>query len=767
MTNDTQLPYGAFYNCVNLTSVILSENVTNVEKDAFYGCSGLTSVTYTGTCAQAREISIGNNNQLLTNAEWSYASVKTEDHVYDNTCDATCNVCGHEREIEHTYTYNEEHTCEACKYSRTPCAPVLKDKSSGQFEVVLIEGMEYSLNGTTWQDNPRFADLEGSTTYTVYQRVKASAVADESGVSEPLTVTLKASQQTPAAPTVLQYTDTTVTLMAVSGCEYSIDGVHWQSGTQFTGLLPNTTYTVYQRVAGTATAEPSAATAQTVTTDRSVQTQIPSTPTVESVTTSSVTLHAIDGCEYSKNGTSWQSSPIFTGLDCGTAYIFYQRYMQTDTAYAGKASAGMAASTDKGTTSTPSAPTLLSKTYCTVTLTTTDGYEYSMDGVTWQTNSTFTGLNASTNYVFFRRKAESARYYASAASAPLTVRTADTPVCVEDGHTYQNNCDTNCDVCGEIRVPSDHEYDNACDKTCNVCGATRSFSRLEVVKHPNKLTYTEGEALDVTGLVVTAYYNNGTSADVTDYTISGYSSTPGMKTITVSYGGSSDTFDVIVEAKKDGWVLEGSYWFYYLGGVKTTGWQCVNNTWYYLNGAGVMQTGWLYVSNTWYYLNEGGAMQTGWLYVNNTWYYLNEGGAMTTGWQCIGGTWYYMNAGGAMTTGWLNLGGTWYYMNAGGAMTTGWLNLGGTWYYMNEGGAMTTGWQYIGNTWYYMNEGGAMQTGWLQLGGVWYFLADGGAMQTGWQMIGGVWYYFYDSGAMAVNCWIGNYWINAGGVWVA
>ncbi len=246
-------------------------------------------------------------------------------------------------------------------------------------------------------------------------------------------------------------------------------------------------------------------------------------------------------------------------------------------------------------------------------------------------------------------------------------------------------------------------------------------------------------------------------------------------------------FNVRLEHKKDGWVLDGSEWFYYLNGEKATGWQCVNNTWYYLNDAGVMQTGWLYVNNTWYYLNEGGAMQIGWLYVNNTWYYLNEGGAMTTGWQCIGGTWYYMNEGGAMQIGWLYVNNTWYYLNAGGAMTTGWqyiggsyyylnesgamqtgwLRLGGTWYYLNAGGGMVTGWQYIGNTYYYFAESGAMYTGWLQLGGTWYFLADSGAMQTGWQMIGGVWYYFYDSGAMATNCWIGNYWINAGGVWVA
>ena len=42
------------------------------------------------------------------------------------------------------------------------------------------------------------------------------------------------------------------------------------------------------------------------------------------------------------------------------------------------------------------------------------------------------------------------------------------------GHTYDNACDADCNVCGQTRTPADHVYENACDADCNVCGATRT-----------------------------------------------------------------------------------------------------------------------------------------------------------------------------------------------------------------------------------------------------------------------------------------------------
>ena len=41
-------------------------------------------------------------------------------------------------------------------------------------------------------------------------------------------------------------------------------------------------------------------------------------------------------------------------------------------------------------------------------------------------------------------------------------------------HTYDNACDTTCNVCEEVREVGEHVYDNACDADCNECGAERT-----------------------------------------------------------------------------------------------------------------------------------------------------------------------------------------------------------------------------------------------------------------------------------------------------
>ena len=71
---------------------------------------------------------------------------------------------------------------------------------------------------------------------------------------------------------------------------------------------------------------------------------------------------------------------------------------------------------------------------------------------------------------------------------------------------------------------------------------------ISVKNKPNKLNYYEGDTLDVTGLTLTAHYNNGTTKVIT----SSYDYTPkilnesGTTTVTVIYEGCSDIFTVNV-----------------------------------------------------------------------------------------------------------------------------------------------------------------------------------------------------------------------------
>ena len=71
----------------------------------------------------------------------------------------------------------------------------------------------------------------------------------------------------------------------------------------------------------------------------------PDAPTKSDVTKNSVTLTTVEGCEYSKDGATWQDSPIFTGLTPLTEYSFYQRKKADDDNNASPASTAAKIST--------------------------------------------------------------------------------------------------------------------------------------------------------------------------------------------------------------------------------------------------------------------------------------------------------------------------------------------------------------------------------------------------------------------------------------
>ena len=134
-----------------------------------------------------------------------------------------------------------------------------------------------------------------------------------------------------------------------------------------------------------------------------------------------------------------------------------------------------------------------------------------------------------------------------------------------------------------------------------------------------------------------------------------------------------------------------------------------------------------------------------WKQDSNGWWN-TKANSWSTGWETIDNNWYYFGSDGYMKTGWANDNGTWYFMQPSGAMKTGWVNDGGTWYYTAPSGAMKTGWVNDGGTWYFTAASGAMQTGVVEVDGKVYYLAPSGAMATGAVTIGGVTYNFAASG---------------------
>lgn len=230
-------------------------------------------------------------------------------------------------------------------------------------------------------------------------------------------------------------------------------------------------------------------------------------------------------------------------------------------------------------------------------------------------------------------------------------------------------------------------------------------------------------------------------------------------------------------------------------GVLLTGWQLIEQRWYYL-------TPWACVdgiydipnkdgSTTAYFFDKYGKLSTGgWESVKLwdkeakepywIWSYTNQDGTVRTGWVLDGGKWYYLNPwmydeglyqigkeayafekGGAMLDipkGWSRVpvrqenGATityWAYGAGDGGMRLGWLYDNGKWYYL-------TPWRYEGGVYeidgksYYFDYNGIMfdaKKGWAKwvsddgYTARWYYGTGGGAVYVGWLTQGNVTYY--------------------------
>lgn len=248
---------------------------------------------------------------------------------------------------------------------------------------------------------------------------------------------------------------------------------------------------------------------------------------------------------------------------------------------------------------------------------------------------------------------------------------------------------------------------------------------------------------------------------------------------------------------KNGWVRLDHYYFYnnYRDNVKTyawanqygravTGWQKINNVWYWFNSAGAMATdsveiynykngtwevhdfatngrwlgqsivrnGWEFIDGNYYYYQNGYPI-TGWKEVNRKWYYLSEdtGEMLSSTISYIDDELYVFSASGALANGWVpNDYGTWYLADGKGVAKIGWQKVGAKWYYLDYD--TYTGLQYIyeDNEWHLFAQNGTWigqvnpVEGWNKFDGKWYYLEDG-MLVWYWIEDGGKYYYLdYD-----------------------
>ncbi len=130
----TKIMSSAFEACSSIESINIPTTVTSIQPTAFEGCEKLSTVIYCGTATQWEAIQFIEYNEVLLDCQriqhnWVNATCTTpktcafcgeidgdvSEHIYDNACDSTCNICELTRiPADHVYDNDCDTTCNIC-----------------------------------------------------------------------------------------------------------------------------------------------------------------------------------------------------------------------------------------------------------------------------------------------------------------------------------------------------------------------------------------------------------------------------------------------------------------------------------------------------------------------------------------------------------------------------------------------------------------------------------------------------------------------------
>lgn len=510
----TSIGEGAFCDCLNLQSVTIPHSVTNIASAAFWSCSNLKDVYYTGSEGQWNGVTVVQN----PNRNWIYINGWQNNEQYPNA--SLTNATFH--------------------YDYVPQPPsVTLEKSTltlweAEYETLLAEVTPVGM-GLNWtSSNSDVADV--SSAGTVAAKTPGTAVITattaDGTASASCTVTVNATIRVTGV--TLDKTSVTVTegeTVSITATVAPADATNprlvWSSSNASIAECNNGI--VIGKKAGTANITVSSAdggkTATCSVTVKAATVEIP----VESVTLDKVSMSLSDGA----TGTLLVSVLPATASNRTVTWVS----ANPDVA---DVSNGIVTAKSVGSTEITVSTTDGGKSaYCVVTVTPA---VISVTGV--RLDETEIKLNTGT----FRKLVATVQPE-NADNQTVEWESYNTSVAVvsSDGTVTAMNPGTT--------VITATTQDGRFAAACALTVTSPEITKIEITP-PTNTKIPEGSPLDVTGLSVRAVYENQSTADVTDYTLSGYQTTPGVHTVNVNFtlDGKQYTasFDVTVEAKLAG-----------------------------------------------------------------------------------------------------------------------------------------------------------------------------------------------------------------------
>ena len=224
---------------------------------------------------------------------------------------------------------------------------------------------------------------------------------------------------------------------------------------------------------------------------------------------------------------------------------------------------------------------------------------------------------------------------------------------------------------------------------------------------------------------------------------------------------------------RNAWI--GSYWLGADGRMATSSW--VDGGRYYVGANGVLdktvkkqeaakpevkKNGWVKEGSTWYYYENGALARNKW--ISSTYWVGADGKMAISSWVDNGR--YYVGANGAWVKdakkpeaskpvekkqGWVKEGNAWYFYYQGQITKNAWVGS----YWLGADGKMATS-SWVDNGRYYVGANGL----WDKSAKKQEVKSE--VKKNGWVKEGSAWYY-YENGTLARNKWAGNYWLGADG----